>query len=193
MERLAPYRSNSSQSQGRQTMHAAAASARVSTPQANGKDAAKEQVRQGPLYRNRSFLRIPLAARPRFSSLRSLRPYLEEPRSVVVHKGAEPLGISIVSGENGGIFVSKVTGGSIAHQAGLEYGDQLLEVAGCDDERHINTAPLPLFDPTMPWLRCPRTLFDVSAFWMPTTTTATTTASGPLAKQLMKIKEEEEE
>ncbi|KAG7260527.1 hypothetical protein CRUP_035221 [Coryphaenoides rupestris] len=42
-------------------------------------------------------------------------------------KGAEPLGISIVSGENGGIFVSKVTGGSIAHQAGLEYGDQLLE------------------------------------------------------------------
>lgn len=57
-----------------------------------------------------------------------LRPYLEEPRNVIVHKGAEPLGISIVSGENGGIFVSKVTGGSIAHQAGLEYGDQLLEV-----------------------------------------------------------------
>ncbi|KAM4607349.1 disks large homolog 5a isoform 3-T3 [Polymixia lowei] len=58
------------------------------------------------------------------------RPYLEEPRNVVVHKGAEPLGISIVSGENGGIFVSKVTGGSIAHQAGLEYGDQLLEYNG---------------------------------------------------------------
>lgn len=56
------------------------------------------------------------------------RPYLEEPRNVIVHKGAEPLGISIVGGENGGIFVSKVTGGSIAHQAGLEYGDQLLEV-----------------------------------------------------------------
>lgn len=47
---------------------------------------------------------------------------------MIVHKGPEPLGISIVSGENGGIFVSKVTGGSIAHQAGLEYGDQLLEV-----------------------------------------------------------------
>lgn len=60
---------------------------------------------------------------------RSGRPYLEEPRNVIVHKGAEPLGISIVSGENGGIFVSKVTGGSIAHQAGLEYGDQLLEVS----------------------------------------------------------------
>ncbi|XP_028844179.1 disks large homolog 5a isoform X2 [Denticeps clupeoides] len=82
------------------------------------------------LYRNRSFLRIPLAARPRFCSLRSLRLYLEEPRNVIVHKGAEPLGISIVSGENGGIFVSKVTGGSIAHQAGLEYGDQLLEYNG---------------------------------------------------------------
>uniref|UniRef100_M3ZLY6 Discs, large homolog 5a (Drosophila) n=1 Tax=Xiphophorus maculatus TaxID=8083 RepID=M3ZLY6_XIPMA len=58
------------------------------------------------------------------------RPYLEEPRNVIVHKGVEPLGISIVSGENGGIFVSKVTGGSIAHQAGLEYGDQLLEFNG---------------------------------------------------------------
>ncbi|KAK7901503.1 hypothetical protein WMY93_018272 [Mugilogobius chulae] len=58
------------------------------------------------------------------------RPYLEDPRNVVVHKGAEPLGISIVGGENGGIFVSKVTGGSIAHQAGLEFGDQLLEFNG---------------------------------------------------------------
>lgn len=52
---------------------------------------------------------------------------------MIVHKGAEPLGISIVSGENGGIFVSKVTGGSIAHQAGLEYGDQLLEVSVMDN------------------------------------------------------------
>ncbi|XP_037321139.2 disks large homolog 5a isoform X3 [Pungitius pungitius] len=58
------------------------------------------------------------------------RPYLEEPRNVIVLKGPEPLGISIVSGENGGIFVSKVTSGSIAHQAGLEYGDQLLEFNG---------------------------------------------------------------
>ncbi|XP_055758844.1 disks large homolog 5-like isoform X8 [Salvelinus fontinalis] len=89
-----------------------------------------ERSKDRSLYRNRSFLRIPLAARPRFSSLRSLRPYLEEPRNVIVHKGAEPLGISIVGGENGGIFVSKVTGGSIAHQAGLEYGDQLLEYNG---------------------------------------------------------------
>lgn len=47
-----------------------------------------------------------------------------------VQKGSEPLGISIVSGEKGGIYVSKVTVGSIAHQAGLEYGDQLLEVSG---------------------------------------------------------------
>ncbi|XP_043839352.1 disks large homolog 5 isoform X3 [Dromiciops gliroides] len=82
------------------------------------------------LYRNRSFLRLPVAPRARFSSLRSLRPYMEEPRHVKVQKGSEPLGISIVSGENGGIFVSKVTGGSIAHQAGLEYGDQLLEFNG---------------------------------------------------------------
>uniref|UniRef100_A0A3B4GUB4 Disks large homolog 5-like n=1 Tax=Pundamilia nyererei TaxID=303518 RepID=A0A3B4GUB4_9CICH len=57
-------------------------------------------------------------------------PYLGEPRNVTVQKGAEPLGISIVSGENGGVFVSKVTAGSIAHQARLEYGDQLLEFNG---------------------------------------------------------------
>ncbi|XP_008588929.1 PREDICTED: disks large homolog 5 [Galeopterus variegatus] len=58
------------------------------------------------------------------------RPYVEEPRHVQVQKGSEPLGISIVSGEKGGIYVSKVTAGSIAHQAGLEYGDQLLEFNG---------------------------------------------------------------
>ncbi|XP_061565378.1 disks large homolog 5-like isoform X4 [Cololabis saira] len=69
--------------------------------------------------------------KPKFLSLRSLRrPYLGEPRIVTVQKGAEPLGISIVSGESGGVFVSKVTAGSIAHQAHLEYGDQLLEFNG---------------------------------------------------------------
>lgn len=56
------------------------------------------------------------------------RPYIEEPRCVTIPKGAEPLGISIVGGENGGIFVSKVTGGSIAQKHHLEFGDQLLEV-----------------------------------------------------------------
>ncbi|XP_043911699.1 disks large homolog 5 [Protopterus annectens] len=67
---------------------------------------------------------------PAFGKYGKDRPYMEEPRHVIVHKGAEPLGISIVSGENGGIFVSKVTCGSIAHHAGLEYGDQLLEYNG---------------------------------------------------------------
>ncbi|KAL0178902.1 hypothetical protein M9458_024344, partial [Cirrhinus mrigala] len=57
-------------------------------------------------------------------------PYTEEPRCVTIPKGAEPLGISIVGGENGGIFVSKVTGGSIAQQHHLEFGDQLLEFNG---------------------------------------------------------------
>ncbi|XP_053548098.1 disks large homolog 5 [Bombina bombina] len=58
------------------------------------------------------------------------RPLVEEPRHVKVQKGAEPLGISIGGGESGGVFVSKVTVGSIAQQAGLEYGDQLLEFNG---------------------------------------------------------------
>ncbi|PIO37568.1 hypothetical protein AB205_0012370 [Aquarana catesbeiana] len=56
------------------------------------------------------------------------RPLVDEPRHVRVQKGAEPLGISIGGGESGGIFVSKVMAGSIAQQAGLEYGDQLLEL-----------------------------------------------------------------
>ena len=43
-------------------------------------------------------------------------------------KGLEPIGISIVSGEHGGIFVSRLTDHSLASKAGLEYGDQLLEV-----------------------------------------------------------------
>uniref|UniRef100_A0A672MDZ5 Disks large homolog 5-like n=1 Tax=Sinocyclocheilus grahami TaxID=75366 RepID=A0A672MDZ5_SINGR len=80
--------------------------------------------------------RIKIPSTPRYprsmlGSERGEPPFMNpEPRNVIVHKGAEPLGISIVGGENGGIFVSKVTGGSIAHQAGLEYGDQLLEYNG---------------------------------------------------------------
>ncbi|XP_057682521.1 disks large homolog 5-like isoform X2 [Corythoichthys intestinalis] len=74
-------------------------------------------------------LRISVSPAP-VSDGRKDGPYLEEPRNVTVQKGAEPLGISIVSGENGGVFVSKVTAGSIAHQAHLEYGDQLLEFNG---------------------------------------------------------------
>lgn len=69
---------------------------------------------------------------------------MEEPRHVKLQKGSEPLGISIVSGEKGGVYVSKVTGGSIAHQAGLEYGDQLLEVGeNCPSALHPSLLPLP--------------------------------------------------
>ncbi|KAM9773261.1 disks large homolog 5-like [Syngnathus typhle] len=73
---------------------------------------------------------ISVPTRLRISTSRKDRPCSEEPRNLTVQKGAEPLGISIVSGENGGVFVSKVTAGSIAHQAHLEYGDQLLEFNG---------------------------------------------------------------
>ncbi|XP_056387323.1 disks large homolog 5 isoform X3 [Hyla sarda] len=82
------------------------------------------------VFRTRSLLRLPAHTRPRFSSVRCLRPLVDEPRHVKVQKGAEPLGISIGGGESGGIFVSKVMAGSIAQQAGLEYGDQLLEFNG---------------------------------------------------------------
>ena len=40
----------------------------------------------------------------------------------------EPLGIKIETARGGGIFVSSVSEKSLAAQAGLEVGDQLLEV-----------------------------------------------------------------
>ena len=46
----------------------------------------------------------------------------------MIEKGQEPLGITIVEGRTGGIFVSHVTEGSHASKYGLKYGDQLLEV-----------------------------------------------------------------
>ncbi|XP_019902707.2 disks large homolog 5 isoform X2 [Esox lucius] len=113
-------------SQSQSSISTSASQPRMSVSPAPTRDHRKD--RYG--FYNRSFLHLPLTARPRFSSLRSLRPYLEEPRTVAVQKGTEPLGISIVNGESGGVFVSKVTAGSIAHQARLEYGDQLLEFNG---------------------------------------------------------------
>ena len=44
-------------------------------------------------------------------------------------KGPEPIGISIAGGcDSGGIFISHLTENSLAAKAGIEYGDQLLEV-----------------------------------------------------------------
>lgn len=71
-----------------------------------------------------------LSASPVPLDRRRDRPFIEEPRYVTIPKGAEPLGISIVGGDNGGIFVCKVTEGSIAQKHHLEFGDQLLEFNG---------------------------------------------------------------
>ena len=52
-----------------------------------------------------------------------------EPRIVVIEKGIYPLGISIGEGtKGGGVFVTLVNDNSVAGAAGLQYGDQLLEV-----------------------------------------------------------------
>lgn len=50
-------------------------------------------------------------------------------RSICIEKSTEPLGIQISCGAGGGIFVSSVTKGSLADQAGLQVGDHLLEVS----------------------------------------------------------------
>ncbi|XP_066910979.1 disks large homolog 5-like isoform X2 [Clytia hemisphaerica] len=54
----------------------------------------------------------------------------EEPRRIIIEKGMEPLGITILEGDPNGIFVSHVTEGSYAAKHGLKYGDQLLEFNG---------------------------------------------------------------
>ena len=57
------------------------------------------------------------------------RPEKGQTRRINVEKSMEPLGIKIETARGGGIFVSSVSEKSLAAQAGLEVGDQLLEVA----------------------------------------------------------------
>ena len=57
------------------------------------------------------------------------RPEKGQTRRINVEKSMEPLGIKIETARRGGgIFVSSVSEKSLAAQAGLEVGDQLLEV-----------------------------------------------------------------
>ena len=56
------------------------------------------------------------------------RPHLGETRNIKFEKSIEPLGIQIESGSLGGIFVSSVSDNSLANKAGINVGDQLLEV-----------------------------------------------------------------
>ena len=61
------------------------------------------------------------------------RPDKGETRNINVEKSSEPLGIKIDTSNNGGIFVSSVNDNSLARKAGVQIGDQLLEVCynGC--------------------------------------------------------------
>ncbi|XP_069186254.1 disks large homolog 5 isoform X4 [Procambarus clarkii] len=58
------------------------------------------------------------------------RPNPGDVRNISIEKSSEKLGIQIRCLENGGVFVSSVTVNSLASQAGLCIGDQLLEVCG---------------------------------------------------------------
>ncbi|KAK7112713.1 hypothetical protein V1264_012124 [Littorina saxatilis] len=57
-------------------------------------------------------------------------PKHHETRTITFEKSSEPVGFQIQRGPAGGIFVSSVNDNSLASQAGLEIGDQLLEVCG---------------------------------------------------------------
>ena len=59
------------------------------------------------------------------------RPYRGETRIINMEKSSEPLGIQINKGDrSGGIFVCSVSDNSLAKEAGVQVGDQLLEVTG---------------------------------------------------------------
>ena len=58
----------------------------------------------------------------------TFRPDKGETRNINVEKSSEPLGIKIDTSNNGGIFVSSVNDNSLARKAGVQIGDQLLEV-----------------------------------------------------------------
>lgn len=57
-------------------------------------------------------------------------PQHHETRTITFEKSSEPVGFQIQGGPAGGIFVSAVNDNSLASQAGLVIGDQLLEVCG---------------------------------------------------------------
>ena len=57
-----------------------------------------------------------------------LRPHPGETRKINIEKTSKPVGFQIEMGPSGGIFVSSVNENSLAAQAGLVIGDQLLEV-----------------------------------------------------------------
>ncbi|UYV61317.1 DLG5 [Cordylochernes scorpioides] len=62
--------------------------------------------------------------------IRNRKPKIGDMRSIYLEKSSEPLGIQIACGASGGIFVSSVNEHSLAAQAGVQVGDQLLEVCG---------------------------------------------------------------
>lgn len=52
----------------------------------------------------------------------------EKVRELHIEKSSFPLGIQIIQGSAGGIFVTSVSEGSVAKKADMRYGDQILEV-----------------------------------------------------------------
>ncbi|KAK3089838.1 hypothetical protein FSP39_006961 [Pinctada imbricata] len=58
------------------------------------------------------------------------KPINGETRKINIERTAQPVGFQIGSGVNGGVFVSRVNKNSLAAEAGLVIGDQLLEICG---------------------------------------------------------------
>ncbi|XP_061197090.1 disks large homolog 5-like isoform X2 [Saccostrea echinata] len=61
---------------------------------------------------------------------RRRKPLMGETRKINVERNSQTVGFSIGSGPHGGVFVSSVQEDSLAMEAGLVIGDQLLEICG---------------------------------------------------------------
>lgn len=58
--------------------------------------------------------------------------YQDEPRILIIETKRKSLGISFVGGNKTGVFVHRVVPDSLAENAGIRVGDQILEFNGID-------------------------------------------------------------
>ncbi|XP_041362513.1 disks large homolog 5-like [Gigantopelta aegis] len=83
-----------------------------------------------PVFSERiGYLRSPLTE-DGTSQYKWRKPLPGDTRTINIEKNAEPVGFKVENGPSGGIFVSSVNQNSLAAEAGLFPGDQLLEVCG---------------------------------------------------------------
>ncbi|XP_071107685.1 LOW QUALITY PROTEIN: disks large homolog 5-like [Haliotis cracherodii] len=94
----------------------------------HGQNQGSVEIVSGPSSPGSSLLKFEPWLSEEFPRRKKPRPL--DMRTITIQKTAEQFGIQINAGPSGGIFISSVNEKSLAAQAGLVPGDQLLEVCG---------------------------------------------------------------